>query len=141
LKRQATKSGYILVETLVSVAILSLGLILVLRAFSSQISVLRTAKNYTHAQFLLEEKFSELEQEVPLDVDKWKGETGSFYIETDPEKSELFRNNFTWKVEIDWLKDEIGLLNIVEVKVTVSWVELNVARELVGLTYMPREVS
>ncbi|MCM8779517.1 MAG: hypothetical protein NC834_07050, partial [Candidatus Omnitrophica bacterium] len=56
------KLGYILVETLISVVILSVGLTLVMNALGSEIHALRISRNYVHASILLEEKLAEIEK-------------------------------------------------------------------------------
>jgi len=126
-----SKSAYILVETLISVAILSFGLISVLNAFSSTIHALRISKNYTHASLLLEEKLCELEKVGEISWDR-RGE------------NRVFDEKFRWEIDIGPVKDKEGntLSDILKVAVTVQWDEVRVnpkipaKRELTAITYM-----
>ncbi|MCM8765676.1 MAG: hypothetical protein NC920_02370 [Candidatus Omnitrophica bacterium] len=126
------RKGYILIETLISVVILSVGLTLVMNALGSEIHALRISKNYTHASILLEEKLAEIEKEGGIDlINRWKeGEnTGDF-------KDEYA--NFHWKIFIQRLQDKKGKsTNLMEVTVTIWWDELGIKRELFTTLYLP----
>ncbi len=133
--------GYILIETLVSVAVLSIGLIMVINAFGSGIGALRTSRNYTHASILAEEKISEIGRELLLDVNKWRGKSGSFFDATDPSKSGEERKKFEYKIDVQLLYDEGGnMLDIALLKVAVNWDELRLMRQFEILRYMRRKI-
>ena len=54
-------SGFTLVEIMVSVAILSLGLIVILQGFAGSLNILRVCRNNLEASLFAEEKMAELE--------------------------------------------------------------------------------
>lgn len=54
-------SGFTLVEIMVSVAILSLGLIVILQGFAGSLNILRVCRNNLEASLFAEEKMTELE--------------------------------------------------------------------------------
>ncbi len=137
LKGFPNKSGYILVETLVSVAILSIGLVMVLGALSQGINALRASKNYTQAILLAEEKICEISRLNEVDITVWSGRSGDF--------GEGFpRKNFRWRVnteELNELKKELGEVQIVEVNVLVIWQELGIDRKVNLSTYLRRKID
>lgn len=127
------ESGYILVETLVCVAILGLALTFVLAAFTSEINALRSSRNYTQASLLLEEKLCELEREGGIDITR---------IERSGNFPALAPNKFSWELEIEVLTDEDGSqLNIYKLTVVVSWDELTVSRKLSTTTYLRKKIT
>ncbi|MCX5657340.1 MAG: hypothetical protein NTZ48_03835 [Candidatus Omnitrophica bacterium] len=134
--------GYILIETLVSVAVLSIGLMMVINAFSSSINALRTSRNYTHASILAEEKISEIEREGLLDVNKWRGKNGSFFDVTDSSKLGEERKKFKYKIDVEWLpKDEEGNIpDIALLEVAVEWDELRLMRRFELVDYMRSKI-
>lgn len=133
--------GYILIETLVSIAVLSIGLIMVINAFSSSINALRTSRNYTHASILAEEKVSEIEKEGLLDIDKWRGKSGNFFDVSDLSKTGEERKKFEYEIDVERLDDKEGNpLDIALLKVAVKWDELNLTRRFELIDYMRRKI-
>jgi type II secretory pathway pseudopilin PulG len=136
--------GYILIETLVSIAVLSIGLMVVINAFSSIINALRTSRNYTHASILAEEKIYEIKREGLLDVNKWRGKSGSFFDATDSSKSGEERKKFEYKIGAEWPKDKEGNIipdtDIALLEVAVEWDELRLTRQFELVDYMRSKI-
>lgn len=100
-------NGFILFEVILSLSILSLGLILILGSFEMGLKAVRVSEASTQATFLLNQKITEIEVNP-----------SQFYIE----KSEgIFEEapKFTWKAEIK----EVSEMNLKEVKIAVEWQE------------------
>jgi len=55
------ETGYLLFEVVLAVAILSLGLVVLLRCFSTPLRAVRVSENYLRAALLAEEKMEELQ--------------------------------------------------------------------------------
>jgi hypothetical protein len=111
--------GYLLFEVLLSLVILSAGLILVSRSFVSSLSALKVSKGHTQAVLMLERKLAEIESGV-IDIQ------GYSKIDLDGEEG-----GFNWKIRSEEPGEEImSKLPYTEVQVTVSWAERNVEREV-----------
>ncbi|MBU0700229.1 prepilin-type N-terminal cleavage/methylation domain-containing protein [bacterium] len=102
LRLSEINNGFILLEVMIALAILSSGLILILSSFSVSLMAVRNCEDYTRAAFLLQEKISELEENPS---------TGS--LDGGFEDEEGFR----WKAGIK----DAGGLGLKEIKVTVEW--------------------
>ncbi len=59
--RPNKSSAFTLIEIMVSIAILSLGLVLILQNFSHSLAVLKTSENYLKTSLLLENKITDIE--------------------------------------------------------------------------------
>lgn len=100
--------GFVLFEVMLSLSILSLGLILILGSFKVGISAVKASKDYTQATLLLQQKIGELENTPTQELYPGKIEGG---FEDEPK--------FTWKAEIKKLE----YIDLKEVKVIVEWKE------------------
>ncbi len=100
------KRGFLLYEVLLALAILSIGLVIVLRSFSTSLRAVRTSQNYFKATLLLEEKLWEVEKanSLPPGISQ-----GSFP-----------GSKFNWEVETSPIEEE-GDVGLNAVKVTLSW--------------------
>jgi len=104
--------GFTLIEVMVSIAILSFGLILILQGFAYSANVLRISRNNLEATLLTEEKMAETEIMLKQTKDSlfsgFNGESKSNNIE------------FKWKTELT-IDEEYEDLN--KVLATISWKE------------------
>jgi len=86
--RARRKEGWVLIETLVAMVLLSVGVLAINRALRESLQTRAIAKDYTTARFLLDEKMGELEMQPVLN--EGDGGTG---IYKDQE-----RFSFSWSV-------------------------------------------
>ncbi len=106
------RRGYLLFEVLLSLVILSAGLIMVSRSFLSSISAAELVKSHSQAVLLLERKLAEVEsgeiEIAPYSEETVEGEEGGF----------------RWKILAKRPEDEIDFsAPYTEVQVEVNWDE------------------
>ena len=97
---------------MLTVVILSIGLVFVIRSITTSLGVAKQASNYSRAIHFVDEKASELEltpEHQALGPDEHREENGIF--ESD--------NNFRWKYALE----KSGEYNIMSLMVDVSWKE------------------
>jgi len=104
--------GFTLIEIMISIAILSLGLILILQGLTQCLNILRISQNNLETSLLAEDKMAEMEIAVNQDTDNFSkdisGESKSGNIE------------FKWQIR---LNPDTEYENLYEVLATVNWVE------------------
>ena len=105
-------SGFTLVEIMISIAILSMGLILILQGFTNSLNILRIAEHNLETSLLAEEKMVEMEinvkQDKPIPDKYLSGESQSDNI------------GFQWQIAIAADKEYEDLNKVLT---TVSWQE------------------
>jgi Tfp pilus assembly protein PilV len=106
------KKGILLFEVMLTVIILSVGLTLILRSFSTSLNAVKSAQHYTTASLLIEDKMWELENKGTIDADL--DEEGQF-----PEPHQKFNWHLTTKDKI--IQAQSSKIN--EVKLIVYWQE------------------
>lgn len=106
------KRGLLLFEVMLTLIILSVGLTLILRSFSTSLNASKIAQNYTTAALLIEHKMWELENAGSIATDL--SQEGQF-----PEPHQ----KFNWRLETKDkpVQDQAGKLN--EVELSVWWQE------------------
>lgn len=104
--------GLLLFEVMLTVIILSVGLTLILRSFSTSLNASKSAQHYTTATLLIEDKMWELENKVVIDADL--DVEGQF-----PEPYQKFNWHLTTKDKP--IQTQTGKIN--EVKLIVYWQE------------------
>ena len=111
-----------LMEVMVSLAILSLGLVIIIQSFASSLRALRSSQNITRAVFLAEQKLGEMERE------------GYFEEESEGSFGEKYPN-LEWKIDSSPLKiDDEEIENLSTVTLTLFERE----REIIKIvTYLP----
>lgn len=122
--------GFLLVEVLITVVILSVGLTLIARSLMTGIRSLEVIKQYTTGYSLLEEKLWDIER-------KYFIEAGLKIEEDFPEPFQDFKYN----LETENIKDneEKGMLN--KVLFSVDWPTKNYRREIPVSTYLFNKIS
>ena len=107
-----THRGFTLIEIMISIAILSLGLILNLQGLTHCLSVLRISQNNLETSLLAEDKMAEFEITA-------KQETGSF---SKPTSGDVQNGNiaFNWQISV---APDAEYEDLNEVKITVNWKE------------------
>jgi len=132
------KKGFLLFEVMVTVAILSLGLTLILRSFTTSLSAARISQNYMLACLLLEEKMWELEEEAES-TKKITTEPSRGEFATSNEKDK-WRERFSWEIACeDLLDEEREETSLDKVTVTVAWKEGRRERKVCLPTYLVNE--
>lgn len=117
------KIGFLLLEVMVAISLLSVGLVLVLRTFSTSLQTLRTSQNYTQAVLRLEEKVWELEEKarefeiLPAERD------GTFGDEDE---------KFKWELQTTKLEDIV----LHEATLLVRWQEGRRGKSVSLVTYL-----
>jgi len=103
------KKSFLLFEVVLTIAILSLGLVFVVRSISLSMKVARAAFDYSQAVNLAYEKMFDLELKSQIDNLGFGSDEGVF----------LDSDNFSWKYSIEPLEDEtLGI-----VVLDISWKE------------------
>lgn len=106
------EKGYLLFEVILAVAILSLGLVMLVRCFAAPLKAVKVSENHLKAALLLEEKMEELQTRYER------------YSQTESGTFPDYSGKFKWRVETlrgvnaGWDNDKL-----VEVKLTVFWQE------------------
>jgi len=124
------RDGFLLFEAILSVAILSFGLVLVLHSFTGSLKAARISQNYMRAVLLLEAKMTELE---------WKGSLDSGISEG---KFSQKNERFAWKIEatpveeISGEDEEKKRVELNKVHLTVSWSEGKKVERIELTTYL-----
>lgn len=133
-----TKMGFTLIEIMVSVSILSVGLILILQGFAHCLNVLRIAEDNLKATLVLEDKMAEAEIEAKED---WNSVAGglrdSFKFEDLRCKWELEMSAAEWDLEEPPEEYE----ELKEVKASLSWQEGKREGTIPLVTYMREPVE
>lgn len=130
--------GFLLFEVMVTVAILSLGLVLILRSFTTSLAAVRTSQEYMWACLLVEEKIGELEEES--EVTRKVTTTPSRGEFTLTSEKDRWREKFRWEIATKGLRDEEGEETPLDkVTVTVAWKEGGREREVRLTTYLVNE--
>jgi len=124
------KDGFLLFEVILSVAILSLGLVLVLHSFTGSLKAARISQDYMRAVLLLEAKMTGLE---------WKGSLDSGISEG---KFSQKNERFAWKIEATPVEETAGedkekkKIELNKVRLTVSWSESKKVERIELTTYL-----
>lgn len=117
--------GFLLVEVLITVVILSVGLTLIARSLITGIKSLEIIKQYTTGYSLLEEKLWDIERK--------------YFIESGLNKEEYFPEPYQdsrYSLETENIKDneEKGMLN--KVLLSVNWPTKGSRRAIFVVTYL-----
>lgn len=112
--------GFLLLEILLAIVLLTGGLTLVLRSFGSSLGALGSSADYTKALLLLEERLWELEAKGSIVPGTFTGE----FSKED--------GKFRWEVKASELTEK----GLCETQVTVSWQQRGRPRALSIVTYL-----
>lgn len=96
------RSGFLLLEVLVSITVISMGLVYIVRSFSSSTRAIETATRFLKSVSLAEEKMWELEAKGAVK----KGRDEGRFKEDE---------NFRWRIEAEGLRDVP--INVLKLKV------------------------
>jgi Tfp pilus assembly protein PilV len=115
----SNERGYLLFEVIVAVAVLSVGLVMLLRCFAAPLRAVDVSEDHLTAALLLEEKMEELQTGYEWD----SGATeGVFSGQSD---------KFRWRIETTSYTPMPGQsTDLAEVEVTVFWREENRERSI-----------
>ncbi len=109
---EKNKKGFLLFEVMITVAVLSLGLVIIIHSFISCLNGTRTIVNYIDAGFYLEKKM-------------WDIENG---LEDTCGEDEKYK----WKLDTNVIEDT----DLSEAVLSVSWKQSNIKKELTLTTYL-----
>jgi hypothetical protein len=121
------KSGFLLLEIVITVAVLSLGLVFLSRSFISSLDAAKTSSDYTLSISLLENKLWELEMSERI---------ATFFISEPPSQSGDFGadyEGFSWAYLASPLEANPSLE---ELNLEVSWVRARRKGKVNLTTYM-----
>ncbi|MDD5408587.1 MAG: prepilin-type N-terminal cleavage/methylation domain-containing protein [Candidatus Omnitrophica bacterium] len=104
--------GFTLIEIMISIAILSLGLILILQGLTQCLNILRISQNNLETSLLAEEKMAEMEIAVKQDKEMFSKDTSG--------ESQSGNIEFNWHIR---LSPDMEYEDFYEVLTTVNWTE------------------
>ncbi|MFH1779499.1 MAG: type II secretion system protein [Candidatus Omnitrophota bacterium] len=124
LKNFSKSNGYLLLEAIVSIAVIAIGLAIILRSFASSLRASKISEEYLVASSILKDKMWELERKARPEPE---GEGGL----TESETTEQIPNsNYILDIKVK----ESDSLN--EVKATISWQSGNRNEKIEVVTYL-----
>lgn len=121
----SSRGGFLLLETLLTVLVLTAGLAIVVRSFASSVEALAVAGDFTRALLLLEEKMWELEARGVITP----GTTNGRFTQAE--------GNVQWEVTAA----STAVPGLSETQVTVAWSRRGRPRSLSLVTYLKTEPS
>ena len=119
------KRGFTLIEIIISIAILSIGLILILQGFTNSLNSLRISENNLEATLIAEDIMSQMQIIA-------KESQGGILRELNG-KSELSGIEFVWDTKLTELTEYEDLI---EALITISWKEGRRKGAVGVLTYL-----
>lgn len=128
------KRGFTLIEIMISVAILSIGLILILQGFTHLLNILQISQDNLKATLLAENKMAELEIKAREGKEVFPEDLG--------EKFEFEDMDCVWKIKFSPVELEIeGIFDkeyedLNEVEAIMSWKEGKRKGKVLLVTYM-----
>lgn len=122
-RKQRNKKGFLLLEVLISVAILSFSLVLIINSFSKSLRALELSENYFKANLLLSKKVFEIENNPKEFLEE--GQSDGIF--------EDFGGKFSWWLEVEKIEEE----KLSEVKLKVFWFQNKKEEALSIFTYFP----
>jgi len=123
------KTALTLVELMITVSILTTGIVLILRSFLTSAAVLESMDNRIKAMQLLSLKMSKFEQEII--------ESGKFTQETR-ETLKLGIRDAEETIEISPLEiKDVSDVNIDQVSIALFWQEAGKSQDMALSTYLP----
>ncbi len=120
-RKRRNKKGFLLLEVLVSVALLSFGLVLIMNTFTRSLRSFELSDNYFRANLLLSKKLFEIENYPEEFLEEGQSD-GSF---------EDFGGKFSWWLEVKKIEEE----KLNEVKLKVLWLQNRKEEALTIATY------
>ncbi|MFH1854074.1 MAG: prepilin-type N-terminal cleavage/methylation domain-containing protein [Candidatus Omnitrophota bacterium] len=118
--RKGSNKGFLLLEAMVSIAILSIGLVVILSSFTRSIRAKELSEDYFKAGLLLEEKIFELSTAPDIEEGVSEG------VFSD------FGNRFSWSLIVARLEGE----GLKEISLEVSWAKGNKIQYIPMVTYI-----
>ena len=118
-----SNKAFTLVEIMVSISILSLGLVLILQWFAYSLNILKISQDYLAATLVLEDKIADTEIKFKEDKDRlWEG--GNETFESQGMQFELS----TQLIPVEYKKElnsgeEVDFKNLYNLKTNLSWLE------------------
>lgn len=135
--RLIKKEAFTLIEVMVSVAILSIGLVLILQGLARSLNILRIVEDNMEATFTAENKMAESDILAKEDWDDYESGLSDSFESEDIE--------YDWKIEVKpvvWDSADLGLEEIPEiyqelneVSASLSWKEGKRNGEVIFSTY------
>ena len=113
------KNGFLLLEVMLSVAILSIALVLILNSFMNSIRTIELSEDYFRANLLLEQRMFDLRNYATKRI-SGKGEFNDF------------GNRFSWDLDVE----EIGDFLPKELNLRISWQERKKSHDVAIVTYL-----
>lgn len=133
------RKGFLLIELLVTIAILSFGLVLILAGFNSSLNALRTSQNTIRASQILEEKMLRIERQAEEEEGVVAGVTEgqvngfSWVMSVEPlEETAMPIDESLWDEEIAPTLETV----LSTVELSLRWTQAGKERELSVITYL-----
>jgi len=126
------KRAFTLVELMIAATILSIGIVMVLRSFLSNASVLDTGGNRIRAVHFLANQMAELELLAMTE--------GKLEAQSSQEETTLKNRKATFSSEVVFSEDELIAERLSIATLGLSWKETNIERErALGMYFMNQE--
>jgi len=123
---KSKNKAFTLLEVMLAVSILSIGLVAVVRSYTTSLHALRVSKDYLVANLLLEEKIWQKQEE--------KIRLGGVMPEDQDDKFNSPFDNFSYKINFE---EEGDLPLLYKSTFEVSWQKRNQKRSTSCLLYLP----
>ena len=126
------RSGFTLIEVLLAVVILTTGISIVFRGFTTGLRAASLAQKETTAVMLAQMKVAdvEIEAEEGLVLGSEEGDFEEEYEDRFP--------GYRWLIEIDEPEDEL-IIGLYEVRVTIFWPDMDSERQLTITRFVVQE--
>ena len=118
-KLKIGKQGFLLLEVMVSVVVITVGLVYIIRSFSVSTRAISTSRNYMQAVHLMEAKLWDLEENRRVET----GEDEGYFADN---------RKFRWAIKAE--TEEESPLN--KINLVVSWKEGGKKQSLTATTYL-----
>jgi prepilin-type N-terminal cleavage/methylation domain-containing protein len=130
------KKGFTLVELILTISILSIGIVFVLRSFLSITDAINSVSKKIKAIKFLEEKMGEVEEEVKRGIFDFEDKEGEVVLDKYPCRWQLEVKTHPVELEIEEeMEEELKVKEFKEVILSIFWQEKNKERKEVLATY------
>lgn len=120
--------GFTLLEVVLAVAILSLGLVMVVRSYVSSLRAVKTSQNFLAADLLLEKKIWDWEEQVRLATTQ----PGSVVPGDEEGNFEAPFDNFAYRI---WMEEEAESPPLYKSTFKVSWQQRKNEHSVSSISY------
>lgn len=134
------RAGFTLVELMVSISILSIGIVMVLRSFIAMSSALDVGANRLEAARILETKMDGIEEKLILEKDyEIAGSEEEVTLRNRPARYKLEAADILLEEEAKEGKEDAKSVILVEAKMFLAWKEGQINKDATLATYFQKK--